>query len=355
MTSNSLRIETAYGVDGCRKGWFYFALVPGREPEWAVVEEIADLVAGANDSDRIFIDIPIGLPTGGEGRLCDSEARRKLSPHRTSSVFPVPVRSALTAETYDEANKQNREASGKGLPKQTYAIMPKIKEVDSLLRGSARARRAVREVHPEICFWALAGGSPMRHGKKTGRGFRERLTLLERFHASAVKWFDEIRTGYRSRDLADDDILDAMALAITASADRGALRTLPELPVEDSCGLPMEMVYAPASAFAITNSMTTRRTDLGREVETALGEVLAHVRGTAPLPCRIVDDPAAEHILALRKRMKLSRQKFADTFGLDVRAVQEWEQGRRVPDRAARVLLTVIDRDPEAVVRALGK
>ena len=38
----------------------------------------------------------------------------------------------------------------------------------------------------------------------------------------------------------------------------------------------------------------------------------------------------------------------------DVRAVQDWEQGRRVPDRAARVLLTVIDRDPEAVVRALG-
>ena len=101
--------------------------------------------------------------------------------------------------------------------------------------------------------------------------------------------------------------------------------------------------------------MTGRRTDLGRDLETALGEVLAHVRGTAPLPCRIVDDPAAEHILALRKRMKLSRQKFADSFGLDARAVQEWEQGRRVPDRAARVLLTVIDREPEAVVRALGK
>ncbi len=56
-----------------------------------------------------------------------------------------------------------------------------------------------------------------------------------------------------------------------------------------------------------------------------------------------------------RKRLRLSRQKFADRFGLDVRALQEWEQGRRVPDRAARVLLTVIDRDPEAVVRALGE
>ena len=100
--------------------------------------------------------------------------------------------------------------------------------------------------------------------------------------------------------------------------------------------------------------MTTQRTRVGHEVEKALEEVLAHVRGETPLPCRIVDDPAAEHIVALRKRMKLSRQKFADRFGLDARAVQDWEQGRRVPDRAARVLLTVIDRDPKAVVRALN-
>ena len=83
--------------------------------------------------------------------------------------------------------------------------------------------------------------------------------------------------------------------------------------------------------------MMTQRTELGCEIETALGEVLDHVKGVTDLPCRIVDDPAA------------------DRFGLDVRALQEWEQGRRVPDRAARVLLTVIDREPEAVVRALGE
>ena len=100
--------------------------------------------------------------------------------------------------------------------------------------------------------------------------------------------------------------------------------------------------------------MTTPRTARGREIEEALGEVLAHVRGEVDLPCRIVDDPTAERIGALRRRMKLSRRQFADRFGLDVRAVQDWEQGRRVPDRAARVLLTVIDRNPEAVVSALG-
>ena len=92
--------------------------------------------------------------------------------------------------------------------------------------------------------------------------------------------------------------------------------------------------------------MTTERSELGLEIETALGEVLGHVRGETALSCRIVDDPAAGRIVALRKRLRLSRQKFADRFGLDVRALQEWEQGRRIPDRAARVLLTVIDRDP---------
>ncbi len=100
--------------------------------------------------------------------------------------------------------------------------------------------------------------------------------------------------------------------------------------------------------------MTTKRTPLGKNVQEALGEVLAHVSGDIDLPCRLFDDPSAARIRALRKRMKLSRQKFADRFGLGARALQDWEQGRRVPDRSARVLLTVIDREPEAVERALG-
>ncbi len=101
--------------------------------------------------------------------------------------------------------------------------------------------------------------------------------------------------------------------------------------------------------------MSEARTQLGRELEAALEEVLKHVQGETALPCRIADDPAAENIIALRKRFRLSRSKFAHRFGLDARALQDWEQGRRVPDRAARVLLTVIDRDPEAVVRALSE
>lgn len=242
---------TAYGVDGCSAGWFYFALAPRREPDWGVVETVEELVAGADDSDRIFVDIPIGLPDGAEGRLCDKEARKRLGAPRASSVFPSPVRAALAAETYEEAKRISQEASGKQLSRQTFAIVPKIREVDKLLRANARARRIVREIHPEICFWAFAGGNPMRHNKKTGVGFLERLALLQRLRPSAGWDSGRIRGECRRRELADDDILDAMAAAVTATADLRALRTLPELPAKDSFGLPMEMVYAPEASFAL--------------------------------------------------------------------------------------------------------
>ena len=73
--------------------------------------------------------------------------------------------------------------------------------------------------------------------------------------------------------------------------------------------------------------------------------------------------PAAVHqfplpldvdVRAVRAETGLSRTEFARRFALDPRALQDWEQGRRRPDRAARAYLTVISRHPEAVVEALA-
>jgi putative transcriptional regulator len=64
--------------------------------------------------------------------------------------------------------------------------------------------------------------------------------------------------------------------------------------------------------------------------------------------------PEAVDVAALRHALGLSQAAFARRFGLDVTAVQAWEQGRRRPDRTARVLLAVIAREPEAVRRALA-
>jgi putative transcriptional regulator len=59
-------------------------------------------------------------------------------------------------------------------------------------------------------------------------------------------------------------------------------------------------------------------------------------------------------VRAIRARFKLSRERFAARFGLDPRAIQDWEQRRRQPDRATRVLFRIIEREPEAVERALA-
>lgn len=68
-----------------------------------------------------------------------------------------------------------------------------------------------------------------------------------------------------------------------------------------------------------------------------------------------VRPPSRVNVAAVRRRLKMSQAAFAARFGLDLSAVHAWEQGRRKPDRAARVLLAVIEREPEAVLRALRR
>ena len=57
----------------------------------------------------------------------------------------------------------------------------------------------------------------------------------------------------------------------------------------------------------------------------------------------------------VRKKLHMSQAAFAKLFGLSVSTVRDWEQGRRKPEGPARVLLQVIDREPQAVRRALAE
>jgi putative transcriptional regulator len=92
---------------------------------------------------------------------------------------------------------------------------------------------------------------------------------------------------------------------------------------------------------------------LGRRLIGALNEALADARGERHLPSYTVNIPERIDVADLRRRLGLSQAGFANAFGLDVTAIHAWEQGRRRPDRAARVLLAVIAKEPEAVRRAL--
>lgn len=232
------------GIDGCREDkWFCVEL--GRDDAWncsiLTVEEIGRIAAFAQ---VVLIDIPIGLvDSGAEARACDREARRLLAPKRASSVFPAPARATLQARGYAAALKINRRLTGRGISKQSWAIAPRIRAIDDLLRRDERLRGVIRESHPEICYWALNGGKPMAHNKKTGEGRAERTAVLRRFFPAADAVFEAAVTSCRRKQVAPDDIIDAMVLAVIAKIGAGRYRTLPAHPPCDATGLPMEVVY----------------------------------------------------------------------------------------------------------------
>jgi len=54
-------------------------------------------------------------------------------------------------------------------------------------------------------------------------------------------------------------------------------------------------------------------------------------------------------IKKIRRRLHLSQSQFAQRFGLSIRTLQEWEQGRSEPDQPARLLLSLIERSPAKI------
>ena len=57
----------------------------------------------------------------------------------------------------------------------------------------------------------------------------------------------------------------------------------------------------------------------------------------------------------IRKRLNLTQEEFAERFHLRLGTIRDWEQGKKQPDSAARVLLWVIEKNPEAVDQALAR
>lgn len=63
--------------------------------------------------------------------------------------------------------------------------------------------------------------------------------------------------------------------------------------------------------------------------------------------------PEKVDVKAIRSRLGMTQAKFSDTFGFSLDAIKHWEGGRRTPEAPARTLLTVIDKNPAAVLEAL--
>jgi putative transcriptional regulator len=91
---------------------------------------------------------------------------------------------------------------------------------------------------------------------------------------------------------------------------------------------------------------------LGERLIESMQQANAWARGEN-VPGMRVHVPEAYDVRKIRARMKLSQKEFAARFGFSLDSIQNWEQGRRIPDGPARTLLAVIAHEPKAVERAL--
>ena len=243
-------MKTYLGIDGCSSGWLTVKITEDDSVTLSIYDSIRSLWTDNQDAELILIDIPIGLPDSGNGtRACDIEARKVLKPYRASSVYSVPCRKALYAEDYKQASAINKKLTGKGLSKQSWMISPKIREVDTFLLWSKDARAKIREIHPEVLFWALNEGRTMKHNKKTDDGVLERIAVIEQYsklYAEILKGNERVNINLlltQKPGYARDDVVDAFAAAITAKFSEGKIDALTGSPLRDEEGLPMEMVY----------------------------------------------------------------------------------------------------------------
>ena len=252
------------GVDWAKGGWFSIAC--DADGNWdAHHGSFEEIVKYYSSAELILVDVPIGIPVGRrEGRACDKAARKKISGIRSSfssSVFRVPTRDAVADRMInglqrEEAHQCEKKRTTKpGINRQSWSIIPQIFEVDGVLAKLGKQGKNIREVHPEVCFWALNGKKALQHKKDQPEGEAERIRILEArpIEPRTREILADALVKYQGK-AAPDDILDALAAAVTArlGTQVGPLQTLPAriggIPVEVDLsvpdgGLPMEMVY----------------------------------------------------------------------------------------------------------------
>lgn len=233
------------GVDGCRAGWVAaFARTDRAEaPRLRTTASVREIVDAPERPAVVAIDMPLGLPEriDGPGRLPEQQVRGLLG-GRQSSVFSIPARRAVFAETYAEACRIAAAASSppRKVSRQGFMLFPKIRELDLLLRARPELVERIYEVHPEVAFWSMNGGCSLDEPKKVkGRPYGPGLALRRRLLLRAG--LPEDLVGREAPPgAAPDDVLDALAgLVVALKIAQGQGRSFPESPERDAHGLPV--------------------------------------------------------------------------------------------------------------------
>ena len=96
-------------------------------------------------------------------------------------------------------------------------------------------------------------------------------------------------------------------------------------------------------------------TKFGDDLIASMSEALAHARGEA-VPGLVVHEVDTETIdpKAIRMSLHLTQERMAEVMGTSLSGYRKWEQSQRTPSGAARTLLRVMAKEPQAVLRALA-
>ena len=230
------------GVDGCKTGWL--CIVKDFDSGLITSTGFSNarlLLQQEPEPSIIAVDIPIGLTEAGP-RQCDIEARKLLGFPRRSSVFPAPIRPALKSRTREQADSIRRAVEGLGVSAQSFGIYNKVSEFDEILSLQSHLQERVKEVHPEVCFWAWNDKQAMLYSKKSANGRTERHNLVVKHFGAKI--IEDTRAKYPVKSVSHDDIYDAFAALWTAERIfNGKAGVIPNLPPHDAMGLRMEIWY----------------------------------------------------------------------------------------------------------------
>lgn len=83
-------------------------------------------------------------------------------------------------------------------------------------------------------------------------------------------------------------------------------------------------------------------------------EAIAFVKGDHDLPSEHIHIPDKINVKLIRDHFGMTQDEFSKAFGIPLKTLQHWEQGRRVPSGVSKIFLLVVEREPEAVRRALN-
>lgn len=220
--------EMIAGVDGYKKGWIAAIADKHGQTRVELFTSFAD-IAGREELKVVVIDVPIGLTEVGP-RAADKEARAILKDRR-SCVFPAPIRPILDCRNQRQASEKWKSIEGKGCTAQLWGIIPKITEVDRVMKLNPRLQDRIREGHPEVSFAMMNCGAPIQARKTKSEGQQGRQRLLARHFAGIDKWLALLPS-------ARVDLMDAFSMLWTARRvkEEKAVR-LPEQSIADRFGL----------------------------------------------------------------------------------------------------------------------